>query len=292
MRGSTRTSTQEGVNVVETAALDASTVDDALGLADEWGYGHDEFRNLVRFSDGCSRLAYADEEAIAMSFGFPWEPVGWIGSVLTLEAHRGQGIGQRIVEECVEALTEHGCRTVKLYSTPKAIPLYERIGFQGEAEHLIVKGSPKEGRDPDVVPLTEHADAMKRLDRKVFPGDRTAFLADVLERNPDVAVGVLDADGELAGYAMARPGPSITELGPVVVREGDANRAQALVDGILTRLPDQPVELIHPKGSWAASTSWGCRGFVTVDTPLEMRLGPPVEEHRDAIVAGGGQEVG
>lgn len=267
-------------------------MDDAEPLAEHWGYGLKEFANLVAFSDGCSRLAYVDGDAVGMTFGFPWGPVGWIGSVLTLENHRGQGIGQAMVEDSVDALREAGCQTVKLYSTPKAVGLYERIGFTGEAEYLIVNGSAKRGRDPDVVPLADRIDEALALDTEVFPGDRSSFLEDVVKRYPELSIGVTDEDGELAGYAMARPGPSVTEVGPVVARGADANRAQALVDGLLTRLPDQPVELIHPKTSTTASTAWSCRGFVTVDTPLEMRLGPPVEEHRDAIVAAGGQEVG
>ncbi len=272
--------------------LDAARVEDAEPLAEHWGYGLEEFANLVGFSEGCSRLAYVDGDAVGMTFAFPWETVGWIGSVLTLEPHRGQGIGEAMVEASVDALDAAGCTTVKLYSTPKAIGLYERLGFTGEAEWLIVNGSQRLGRDPDVVELAGRMDEVKRLDADVFPGDRGAFLEDVAKRNPDLAIGVEGDDGELAGYAMARPGPSVTEVGPVVARQGDANLAQDLVDGILSRVPDQTVELIHPKNAWAASSAWSCRGFVTVDTPLEMRRGPPVEEARDAIVAAGGQEVG
>lgn len=272
--------------------LDAGTVQVAEPLAEHWGYGLEEFANLVSFSDGCSRLTYSGEEAVGMTFAFPWDEVGWIGSVLTLEAHRGQGIGQAMVEESVEALREAGCETVKLYSTPKAIGLYERIGFTGEAEYLILNGSQRQGRDPDVVSLEGRMDEVKRLDATVFPGDRGDFLEDVVKRNPEMAIGVEDENGDLAGYAMARPGPSTTEIGPVIARRGDANISQRLVDGVLTRVPEQTVELIHPKDAWAAASAWSCRGFVTVDTPLEMRLGPPVDEDRDAIVAAGGQEVG
>lgn len=271
--------------------LDASTLDAAQPLAEQWGYTPDEFEMLTRFSDGCSVIASVDDEAVGMTFGFPWSEVGWIGGVLTLEAHRGQGIGQAMVEASVDALQARGCETVKLYATPKAIGLYERIGFTGEAEYLILGGSHRRGRDPDVVDLEGRMDEVARLDRAVFPGDRTGLLEELAKRHPETAIGVTDEHGDLAGYGLARPGPETTEIGPVVVADGDANRAQALVDGLLTRV-EGTVELIHPKGSWAASSTWSCRGFVTVDTPLEMRLGPPVEEDRDAIVAAGGQEVG
>lgn len=271
--------------------LEPSNVDEARALVDHWGYDEDAFARLLEFSDGCSTVAYVGQDAVGMTLGFPWGEVGWIGSVLTLEDHRGKGIGQATVEASMERLREAGCETIKLYATPKAIPLYERIGFTGEAEYVIQNGSKRAGRDPDVVHLEGREDEVAALDRDVFPGERRAFLEDLIDRNPDTAIGVVE-DGQLAGFAMARAGPSVTEVGPVVAADGDANVAGSLVDGLLTRVPDQPVELIHPKDGWAASSAWSCRGFVDVDTPLGMRHGPPVEERRDAIVACAGQEVG
>lgn len=271
--------------------LEPSNVDEARALVDHWGYDPDAFAHLLGFSEGCSTVAYAGDEAVGMTLGFPWGEVGWVGSVLTLEDHRGKGIGQATVEESMQRLREAGCETIKLYATPKAIPLYERIGFTGEAEYVIANGSRRAGRDPDVVDLEGRADEVVAIDAEVFPGRRRAFLEDLIDRNPGTSIGV-EEDGELVGFAMARAGPSVTEIGPVVAAQGDANVAQALVDGLLVRVPDQPVELIHPKDGWAASTAWSCRGFVGIDTPLEMRHGPPVEERRDAIVACAGQEVG
>lgn len=227
-----------------------------------------------------------------MTFAFPWRPVGWIGSVLTLPEHRGRGIGGAVTEAGVEALREAGCETVKLYATPKAIPLYERLGFEGEAEYTVARGGARRGRDPDVEPLADHREAMLDLDREVFAADRSPFLEAKLETYPETCVAATTPDGELAGYGIARPGPELTEVGPVVARGGDANVAQRLVDGLLARVPDQDVEVTYPSKAWAASSTWSCRGFVGVDSPLEMRLGPPASEHRDAIAAAGGQDVG
>ncbi len=259
---------------------------------EHWEYDEDAFRRLVHVSEGCSTVAYKDDQAVGMTFGFPWGPVGWIGSVLTHEDHRGEGIGQDTVEASLDRLIDHGCSTVKLYSTPQAIPLYERVGFQGEAEFVIAHGSQRRGRDPDVVPLQDRLDEVKALDADVFPGDRTRWLDRLVKEETEACIGVLDDEGALAGYGMARVGPHVTEIGPVVVQHADANAAQDLVDGLLVRVPEQPVELIYPKNGTAARTSWACRGFVSTETPLEMRWGDPVDERRDSIVAAGGQELG
>jgi GNAT superfamily N-acetyltransferase len=278
--------------VVRLEPLEADRVDDAEPLYDHWGYDRGSFERLVEASRGTSVLACVDGDAVGMTLGFPWGEVGWIGGVLTLEDHRGKGLGQATVEASLERLHEAGCETVKLYATPKAVSLYERVGFTGEAEYAVATGSQRRGRDPDVVPLEGRVDEVARLDREAFPGDRRRLLAAYAREHPDLAVGVEADGGELAGFGFARAGSEVTEIGPVVVEEGDANLAQDLVDALLTRIPDQPVELVYPADAWAASSAWSCRGFVTVDSPLEMRHGPPVEEHRDAIVACAGQEVG
>lgn len=272
--------------------MDADRLDDAEPLREFWGYGSEAFAELVDLCEGCARIAYEDGEAVGMTFAFPWKPVGWIGSVATLPDHRGQGIGRAVTEAGVRALRKAGCQTVKLYATPKAQPLYERIGFTGEAEYTVARGGARSGRDPDVEPLTDHRDAMHRLDREVFKADRSAFLDAKLDAYPDTSVAAVDENGDLAGYGIARPGPALTEVGPIVVRGGEAGIAQKLVDGLLTRVPDQDVEVTYPSDGWAASSSWSCRGFVGIDQPLEMRLGPAHTEQREAIVAAGGQDVG
>lgn len=272
--------------------LTPSNTTQAEPLRTFWGYPEGAFERLIRHTDGCSVLALKDEEAVGLTLGFPWGEIGWIGGVATLKDHRGDGIGQAMVEATVDALRENGCATIKLYATPKAIPLYERIGFQGEAEYCVANGGQRAGRDPDVIPIIDRIEDVKRLDASIFPGDRGPWLGTLLHEHATTSIGVTDQDDELVGYGIARPGKTLTEIGPVIAEPDAGNQAQDLVDGLLTRIPEQPVELIHPKNGTLAQTAWSCRGFVTTDTPLEMRLGPPVREDRDAIVAAGGQEVG
>ncbi len=277
---------------VELQALDKTTLETARPLGRAWDYSDEAFERLIRWTDGCGRLIVDDGEAIGMALGFPWGEVGWIGDVLVLEDHRGQGLGGQVTEATVAALQGHGCSTVKLYATPKAIPLYERMGFVGEAEYTIARGTHKRGRDPEVEPLADHLEAAIELDQRVFPGHRSRLIRDQAHDHPEVSIALLDDAGDLLGFGMARPADDLSEIGPVVVEGGQAGHAQALVDGLLVRVPEGEVEVTYPRPSWAAESSWSCRGFMAVDTPLEMRLGPAVDEDRDAMVATGGQELG
>ncbi|MDX1611162.1 MAG: GNAT family N-acetyltransferase, partial [Candidatus Thermoplasmatota archaeon] len=189
-------------------------------MAEIWGYTEEEFARLAAWTQGCGRLVEHEGEIAGMALGFPYGPVGFIGDVLVHEHHRGQGLGQAVTQAAVDALHEAGCETVKLYATPKAIPLYERMGFVGEAEFVVAAGTHKRGRDPDVVPLADHIEAALELDRTVFGGDRGKFMRDQLAAFPETSLAVIDDDGMLAGFAQARPGPEVSELGPIVVRDG------------------------------------------------------------------------
>lgn len=272
--------------------LDRSTLELAQPLGEAWGYNQAEFARLVDWTEGCGRLVVEDGQAVGMALGFPWGRLGWIGDVLVFESHRGRGLGQQVTEATVEALQDHGCASIQLYATPKAIGLYQRIGFTGLAEFTIARGSSKRGRDPEVEPLADHLKAALDLDVRVFGGDRRALIERQLDDHPELSLAVLDEGGELAGFGMGRPADDVTEIGPVVVRGGQARLAQDLVDGLLVRVPEGEVEVTYPRNSMTAQTCWSCRGFVAIDAPLEMRLGPVVEQDRDSIAAAGGQELG
>ena len=272
--------------------LDDESRDAAMVIAAEWDYAPDELDDLIALSQGCSTVALDGDQAVGLTLGFPWGPVGWIGSVRVAEKARGAGLGGPLVAASIEALEDAGCSTVKLYATPKAITLYERLGFVGEAEFLVAGGSHRRGRDPTVEPLVDHLEGAIALDSTIFPGDRARLIRALAESDPALAVCVLDDAGDVAGYGIARASEPASEIGPVVAREGDSAVAQALVDALLTRIPEGDVEVAYPARSWAARNSFDCRGFVTLDTPLEMRRGPAVDEAREAIVAVGGQELG
>jgi len=263
----------------------------AMTVTSRWEYTEDEVEQLLAWSRGSSVLAWDGDEVVGMTLGIPCGTVGWIGSVRVAKQRRGAGLGAKLVEACIERLHAAGASTIKLYSTPKAIKLYERLGFVGEAEFIVAMGSHRRGRDTNVVALADHVDEAVDLDATSFAGDRSRIVRDIAKAYPDLAVATLDEEGALTGFGLARPSEP-AGIGPIVVLDGDAHTAQHIVDALLTRVPEGEVEVGYPARSHAAKTCWECRGFVTVNTPLEMRLGPPVEQHRERIVAIGGQELG
>ncbi|GAA2757604.1 GNAT family N-acetyltransferase [Actinopolymorpha rutila] len=57
---------------------------------------------------------------------------GDIQSVYVLPDHRNQGIGSMVVRALVDCGRERGCSRVTVHSGRRAVPVYERAGFQHE----------------------------------------------------------------------------------------------------------------------------------------------------------------
>ncbi|MET9019557.1 GNAT family N-acetyltransferase [Actinopolymorpha sp. NPDC004070] len=62
---------------------------------------------------------------------------GDIQSVFVLPDYRGQGIGSMVVRALVDHGRERGCSRVTVHSGTRAVPVYERVGFQHD-QHLMV----------------------------------------------------------------------------------------------------------------------------------------------------------
>lgn len=70
--------------------------------------------------------------------GLDWGP--WhasVGDMCTDEPHRGQGIGRALMAAVLDWCRTKGAHTVRVQSTPGAITVYERLGFQRRDEELF-----------------------------------------------------------------------------------------------------------------------------------------------------------
>jgi len=59
-----------------------------------------------------------------------------IQSVFVMPKHRGQGIGSALVQAATEHATNLGSLRVMVHSGRKAVPVYERLGFESSRQLL------------------------------------------------------------------------------------------------------------------------------------------------------------
>ena len=117
-------------------------------------------------------------------------------------AHRGQGIGQRLLERALEFLDRSSVSCAKLDATPEGRGLYEKHGFVDE--HVVERwalarpaGARTNAADERAGRRRSRRSAIEdvlRLDRELFGADRGDLLRSLAAEAPDLAIVFTSGD--------------------------------------------------------------------------------------------------
>ena len=182
-------------------------------------------------SSGCGLLATGATLPQGSDFG-------WISMIIVTAAARQRGIATQLVRHGIERLTARGL-VPGLDATIAGRAVYARLGFQ-DTWPIARLARPDASLRASAVP--RHRSELRRadpsdlaaladLDSRAFGTNRRALLARLLDRAPELAV--VSGAGDLAGFLLARPGRTATQLGPVVAP--DSAIALAMIEHALLR---------------------------------------------------------
>ncbi len=204
---------------------------DALALSTSAGWNQrlDDWRLLRGVARGGSFAAVSGTKVVGTAMAIDYGGFAWIAMMLVDPAHRGRGLGARLLEAAMAAVRPE--LPIRLDATPAGRGLYLKYGFEDEA--MLTRSVAPAGRavgpgsagGPAVRPLTA-ADfpEVTRADAAVFGGDRGGVLQWALEQAPQYA-RVLDGDIGPPQYCFGRPGRLFEQVGPVVAADDDSARA-------------------------------------------------------------------
>ena len=65
---------------------------------------------------------------------------GWLGNIIVLPEHRGQGIGTELTVCLIQHLAARGCRRQLLIATPLGEPIYRKLNFRVSSRYRFFKG--------------------------------------------------------------------------------------------------------------------------------------------------------
>ncbi len=173
-------------------------------LEDDW---------LVFLDRGSAFVAVEGEEVVGSVAQLPFgSDFTWLSMMLVDPASRRSGIGTRLMEAVLEEIGPDAC--VRLDATPLGEPLYRRFGFVDEyplARTRAAADAAAHRPSPDAQPI-DRSDlpAIFARDREVFGADRSALLAELFRRAPDLAWRTRRA------YCFGRPGYLHPQIGPLV----------------------------------------------------------------------------
>lgn len=188
---------------------------DAVGWAGETREVFESF--FAREPEGC-RIAEIEGRPIGMCVSVAYRHSGFLGELIVMEEWRGRGIGRELLEDGIRYLRDKGIESIYLDGVPRAVPLYERAGFERICRSLRFHGRPTGRADPRVRRMrARDLPAVCALDREHFGEDRSFFLRQRLERHPDCC-WILEEDRRIAEFVIGRRCPGAVAAGPWVIR--------------------------------------------------------------------------
>jgi len=266
-------------------------VDQALDLscAAGWNQRAEDWRMLIRLSDGSSFAALAGERVVGTAIGIDYGAFSWIAMMLVDPAFRGRGLGARLLEAALEAVPDE--TPVRLDATPMGRPLYQKFGFVDETAILRCTCEPvaeswgggevSGGFDARPLAVTDFAAVMPH-DREVFGADRSIVLEWALDAAPAYArVIESSAAGTPAQYCFGRPGRLFDQIGPVVAANEEA--ARSLVEAARSCAHGKSVVIDAFEAREGFADWLRSRGFREQRPLFRMRRWPHDDERRSGV---------
>jgi hypothetical protein len=203
---------------------------------------------LRRLAPAGAFAAFLDARGVSIvgtCIGIDYGGFAWISMMLVDPAHRGRGIGRRLLEAVMDAVPAN--LPIRLDATPLGRPLYQQYGFQDEAalSRYVVDRDVANLPDADVSPairrLTrDDLDLVIAQDHETFGGTRDTLLDWMFRGAPQYAYASRSDDGRIH-YCFGRQGRVFDQIGPVIA--GDDDIAHALVKAALASSGDRRVAI-------------------------------------------------
>ncbi len=188
------------------APQDADATADAIHRSG-WGARHVKMAFVARHPECRPFVADAGGMIVGSGVTTVNGPVGWIGTIWVDPGWRGRGLGRALTLATIDAAEAAGCRTLVLVATDAGRPLYERLGFEVQANYRILQ-APGLGDDGTADPRVRayrdaELPAITALDAAATGEDRGHLLRAFAA--PETTRCIERTDGTVGGFVLRAP---------------------------------------------------------------------------------------
>jgi GNAT superfamily N-acetyltransferase len=214
----------------------------AVRLTDqeEWGVTGREFRRILGLDPDGSFVATRGAKRIGLATTTQYgRRVAWIGNVIVDRAHRGEHIGQSLVQTALKHLQKSNIQHIALYCFNENVKFYRRLGFVRDVPFARLRRKPvlRLPNPPKTHSVRRLSFArLLLLDKRAFGADRSRLIHTVLQKRDGWYLSSPHA------YLLVKESDDFCEIGPWVSRKPTPQDAQMLTLA-LSRIAGKPIEV-------------------------------------------------
>jgi len=214
-----------------------------------WGNTADDVLRMISYEPGGCFIAGLGGEDVGIVGSIRYGEVGYLGNLIVQPGHRGRGIGAALMKEAMEHLLDSGVKSIRLDAVPKAISLYERLGFREESLSLRFTGLASETGSTGCERMIESdLPAVLSLDQRLFGAPRGRVLRRVHADFPKLCF-VVRKSSKLNGFIMAKEGEGRTRIGPWICEPDEWGSAKKLLHRLMDDVAGSPMWAGVPEGN-------------------------------------------
>lgn len=242
-----------------------------------WGNTADDVRRMLSYEPGGCFVASLEGEDLGMVGSIRYGEVGYLGNLIVQPGHRGRGIGAALMTEAMEHLLDSGVKSIRLDSVPKAIPLYQRLGFTGESPSLRFTGlASAKGSTGCERMMESDLPEVSELDLRLFGAPRGRVLRRV-HADFSTFCFVAREGPRLVGYIMAKEGEGRTRIGPWICEPDERGIAEKLLHRLMDEVAGSTLWVGVPGGNQGSAEILDSNGFISGPSSHRMCYGECVE---------------
>ena len=245
---------------------------------EQWGYLPDDFRRLMLFEPQGCFIARRSGVPIGMITTTSYDSYGFIGSLIVAGEHRGEGVGERLMNRAINYLEDKGVTTIELDGVFAAVSLYRRLGFKDK--YLSLRFSREASNE-----YGELYKCPRELEKEIIEFDgmstginRTRLLSSYFSEDSN-SIYVLRED-VITAYALIRKrAGGVFAIGPLVA--SDQMHAESLLLAILKKYGSRNLTTGVPAPNHGIIESLLQNGFVYNHPSLRMFRGLRIDYEKN-----------
>jgi predicted N-acetyltransferase YhbS len=234
---------------------------------ENWGWEFAEIQQIYNLDSLSSVVAIDGAQVVGLVTCVDFGSMAFIIHVIVREGWRRKGVGVQMMQEVLSSLDAKEVPSVELHANPEAVEFYDQFSFKRVEDISFCAKDPPYARQ-GFAPLQGLFSPLPDHDPSMFSdtlADATGYVqADIRKAiskcPPDHAVAA-ETGGRVTALLLSRTGHDLNGAGPWFMETPDAGRAEAMMNALLSRVPQKRMDVLMPESNEVSRSALASCGF-------------------------------